>query len=344
MPRVPRFVPPAALVHVICRLVDGRFLFDDWARQEYLARLHRSLLRCDWQLLAYALMSNHVHLALVSGRDSLQHWIQPLHGSIAQWINRRRRRGAPKTLGHVFAQRPTTQLFGLEHAGIVIAYVHNNPGRAGATSNPLQSDWTSHRAYVGRAPAPPWLGVELGLTLCGFAADGPGRRAFHAFVCGRALHPRTIDHLERGPLGSGRAPKAASAAGLLIQSHPPSSPHAGPGVREVLDHVADFTALSPQALCDGGRTRAAVRARCIALRVWERLGHTRTAMCLQLGVSSAAASQTLKRNQHAPTDAAVATIVARLTEGTRPNLLTFARANQPRAALALAPAPEKLKS
>jgi hypothetical protein len=53
----------------------------------------------------------------------------------------------------------------------LISYHHNNPVRAKVVTSAIESTWTSHRAYLGRAERPSWLDIELGLSLAGFSAD-----------------------------------------------------------------------------------------------------------------------------------------------------------------------------
>lgn len=49
-------------------------------------------------------------------------------------------------------------------------------------ADPADSTWTSHRAYLALAPPPPWLGVQQGLSLCGYNVSRSGRWGFHDFV------------------------------------------------------------------------------------------------------------------------------------------------------------------
>lgn len=128
------------------------------------------LAKTDWHPLAYALMSSHIHWAARSGREPARRFLQPLHTSFALWLNR-----TDHTLGPVFAARFAAIACSEEQAALVIAYIHNNPVRAGVVADPADSSWTSHRAYLGLEPLPPWLDVEQGLSLCGYSASPSGR-------------------------------------------------------------------------------------------------------------------------------------------------------------------------
>lgn len=87
--------------------------------------------------------------------------------------------------------------------------------RANVVSSAEESCWTSHRAYLDPAHAPPWLAVEHGLALCGLDAGDAGRAAFHRLVCSRAAHPREPE-LSGSNLGALRQ-RVRRATGLPLE-------------------------------------------------------------------------------------------------------------------------------
>ena len=146
MPRFARLHAPGALVHLISRFVNREFLLAGQPeRDAYLARLATALGRCDWRLLAYALMSSHVHLVLLCGHAEPWRLLKPLHVSFAAWLNH-----AHGRFGPVFAERATTLLVAPEHAARLIAYVHNNPVRARLAQSPSDTLSTSRLAFWAR--------------------------------------------------------------------------------------------------------------------------------------------------------------------------------------------------
>jgi hypothetical protein len=264
-------------VHLISRFVDGRFLFDDPARAEYLRLLALALRHSAWRLVSYALMSSHIHLGLISGRDALDRWIHRVHGGIAEWLTVRRRAEDDKTRGHVFADRPKTLVSPLSAAPTVIMYHHQNPGSAGVVDDPSQSTWTSHRAYVGVDPTPEFLDVTLGLGLCGYRADDAGRSAFDEAVRARRITRDDIDGLP-----TVQVPYEADDTALRLV--------------EALDaaEIAQLASIGAGVLVGEmrGKSRrpAVVKARRVALLAWTELGGRQAEMTRYLGLSAAAAS------------------------------------------------------
>src|SRR6185436_11515539 len=96
----------------------------------------------------------------------------------ANWMNARRDR-----LGPLFADRPATYAMRPDSDGPLIAYIHNNPVRAGVVARAGDCNWTSHPIYVGTALAPAWLHVDEGLARCGVVAS-----EFDAWVAGSAMN------------------------------------------------------------------------------------------------------------------------------------------------------------
>jgi len=157
--RLARRTLPGALHHVICRFVDGRwYLRDDEERATYLRMLGAALSRTDWRCVAYCLMSSHIHLAMVAGRKPLSSWARRANSPFARFLNARHER-----FGSVFADRPDTWVIRPELEPRLLAYIHNNPVRAGVVPDAKASSWSSHRAYLGLVVGPDWLDIEDGL-------------------------------------------------------------------------------------------------------------------------------------------------------------------------------------
>ncbi len=325
MPRCVRQPAPGALHHIISRFFNRNFLLTGRAeRAEYLRRAAAAWSRTDCRILGYALMSSHVHWALVTGEAPWASFLQPLHTGFAQWLNRREDR-----LGPVFAGRPTVVLLDAARALALLTYIHNNPVRAGVARRPEQSYWTSHRAYIGDAPAPAWLDVEHGLALAGCDGSRAARRRFQDLVTKRSHEARcdALDELALGRLrrdararlgpgvelagaregvGGALSHDVVAKPGALLRERwlgPPSL---------VVDVAARHLGMPATRMRSSERSRDVVAARRVVLVAGVRyLNRGVYEMASTLGISGQAAGQLLRpRDGLTPALVAVAARVA----------------------------------
>jgi REP element-mobilizing transposase RayT len=193
MGRTPRAHLPGVAFHLTARLQNREPLFLG-SEARIVDLIGESARHCDVQLLALAVMPNHLHLIVVQGRLPLARLMQPLLRRVASLVARKRRRE-----GHIFERRyhdnPCLDAGYLRNA---IAYVHLNPVRAQLCTAPDAYPWTSHQAYASTAvhPALVHSAVEAGLQL--FArrdcADGYECRSdYRMFVGWRQAMDRYLD-------------------------------------------------------------------------------------------------------------------------------------------------------
>lgn len=157
------------------------------------------------RVLSYALMSTHVHLTLVGETEPVGKLLHRANTSFGMRWNR-----LNNGLGPVVAHRPTSIVVAKgEQLARLIAYQHNNPGRAGLVDCPSESDWTSHRIYIGDQRCPEYLDVEWALAAMGFSSTPSGRLAFHEYV-------RSRRHFGRDPSLSGPGPSSIPQAQQLL--------------------------------------------------------------------------------------------------------------------------------
>ena len=154
--------------------------------------LHRDSLwpREQVALHAYALMSSHVHLALTAGHDPARRVVQPLLGSVARRLNKLQRRFGP-----VVGDRATTVVMSPSRMAALVAYLHNNPVRAKVVHEAVQSDWTSHQAWIGVAARPRWLAVDAVAHQAHLIIGRRRRAARTRLGIGRRRRGRHVDHL-----------------------------------------------------------------------------------------------------------------------------------------------------
>ena len=125
MPRRARCVLPGVPYHVTQRGADRQATFSlDEDRHTYLRLLRENLSDADVPVWAWCLMSNHVHLVLLPGReDSLSLLLRRVHGRYAQYYNTRWGR-----TGHSCQNRFFSCILGIEHLW-AITYVASPSGR-----------------------------------------------------------------------------------------------------------------------------------------------------------------------------------------------------------------------
>lgn len=192
MPRSARLYYPGGFFHLISRFYNRSWLMDGAAeRLHYLKLYEKVAQRTDATVLAWCLMSSHIHLVVKAGNDPLSVLMKAVNTGFANWVNKRKGRA-----GAVFSDRYKAILvegepFLLE----LVRYVHNNPVRAGVVVAPEESSWSSHRAYLGLEAPPDWL--NTGVILGRFSRSvGHARRMFQRFVL------NGVDEGSRGDLSN----------------------------------------------------------------------------------------------------------------------------------------------
>jgi len=318
--RGPRLHAPSTVQHVIARFVGHEpWLNVPGARRAYVSFVRRALAGSDWVALAFALMSTHVHWLFWAGERPSASIMQSAHVAFAKWLNRRLDR-----IGPVFAERHRSIIVSGDSAAAVVAYVHNNPVHAGVVSCPAQSRWTSHRAFVGLSPAPPWLDVARALSLCGFDDSLAGRTAFDVFTRERVAEPgassiRPMDdpralegHLRarraavRAALGAPvevgtpilSAVGGAADLGLPVVARAPAAlrPRWAGDVLVAAEQCGSVCGVSLAELRSRARHRRVAGARRVVLLAWtEQLGRTRREMASALGITESAACRLVQR-------------------------------------------------
>jgi putative transposase len=138
MPRIARTVFAGLPYHITQRgnrREDVFFLNED--REVYLAWLQKYCAIHKVHVLAYCLMTNHVHLIVVPQQeDGLQGVLKPLHMRYAQRINRRQ-----GWSGHLWQGRFFSSPLDEAYLWFCVRYVERNPVRAGMVEQAEDYPW-----------------------------------------------------------------------------------------------------------------------------------------------------------------------------------------------------------
>ncbi len=157
MPRNLRTIEPGVAYHVTQRGVDRqKVFFSDGDRRTYLSLVGENLADAGVSVLAYCLVTNHVHWVVVPDReDALAVLFRRVHGRYAQYVNARRAR-----TGHLWQNRYFSCAVARGHLWSAVRYVELNAVRAGIVKDPGSYRWSSAAAHL-TGPE----GVELALPL-----------------------------------------------------------------------------------------------------------------------------------------------------------------------------------
>ncbi|MDA8329100.1 MAG: transposase [Betaproteobacteria bacterium] len=146
MPRLPRTVF-AGLPHHVTQRGNRRedVFFTDEDREAYLLWLEEYCDKHELKVLAYCLMTNHIHLIVVpTSDDGLQRVLKPLHMRYAQRINRAR-----NWKGHLWQGRFFSSALDEVYLMAAVRYVERNPVRAGMVQRAEDYRWSSAAAHCG---------------------------------------------------------------------------------------------------------------------------------------------------------------------------------------------------
>lgn len=153
MPRYPRRKCETGIYHIMARGINRQDIFyDHQDYQRYLNTIAR-LKENRFDLYAYCLMSNHVHLLVHEKEEDISIIMKRIGTSFAKWHNNKYDR-----VGHVFQGRYRSE--GVEDDLYLLGvtrYIHQNPVAAGITKKVEEYRWSSCRAYYGLSENPEGL-------------------------------------------------------------------------------------------------------------------------------------------------------------------------------------------
>ena len=176
MPRTARKRSESQIYHVMLRGINrSQLFFDDIDRHAFIERLSRYKEQCDFSLLAYALMGNHVHLLMKEeGSCGIPEAVKRLATSYAHYLNFRYDR-----TGYVFENRFASEpITGDPQLLQVCRYILLNPTKAGITP----FEWTSHADYTSTSPKPDAL-TDTSFILAQFSENPKrARELFSEFI------------------------------------------------------------------------------------------------------------------------------------------------------------------
>ncbi|KAB3525440.1 transposase [Alkaliphilus serpentinus] len=148
MPRKARKKSESGIYHIIMRGINRQNIFeDDEDRLKFLQTLEQYKGKSGYEVYAYCLMGNHVHLLLKIGEEPIEQVMRRICGSYVYWYNYKYQR-----VGNLFQDRFKSEPIEKdEYLLIVQRYIHQNPLKAGLIKNEEKYKWSSYCEYLGEA-------------------------------------------------------------------------------------------------------------------------------------------------------------------------------------------------
>ncbi len=145
MPRSARLKSESGMYHIIMRGINRQILF--WDEKDFI-RFIQTLEKykniCEFNLYAYCLMDNHLHLLLREGKEPLETVMRRICGSYVFWYNKKYDR-----IGYLFQDRFKSEpVENDEYFLAVLRYIFQNPLRAGMVENIKDYTWTNYKDYI----------------------------------------------------------------------------------------------------------------------------------------------------------------------------------------------------
>lgn len=165
MPRITRKQSKSKIYHVMVRGNERKNLFNDEDdKLRFIDTLYKlaghaeggkvsSLLACPssvdesekkFDVYAYCLMDNHVHLLINEGEDNISRIMKRIGSGYVYYFNKKYGR-----VGHLFQDRFKSEV--IEDDAYLLAavrYIHNNPVKACMVKYASQYQWSSYNEYI----------------------------------------------------------------------------------------------------------------------------------------------------------------------------------------------------
>lgn len=146
MPRTARQKSETGIYHIVLRGINRQDIFyDDEDRRKYLSILTECRHICAFELYAYCLMDNHIHLLMKVGSAPLETIFKRIGCRFVYWYNLKYQRTGPLFQGRFYSEPVEDDAYFLA----VLRYIHQNPVKAGLSAEPGGYRWSSYFSYAG---------------------------------------------------------------------------------------------------------------------------------------------------------------------------------------------------
>lgn len=144
LPRPLRYVSSTGIYHIMLRGVNRQEIFlDNQDYFKFIKELKITKEKYDYEIYAYVLMPNHVHLEIKEKENSISKIIHRVAVSYSIYFNKKYER-----IDHVFQDRYNSKVVESdEYLLKLMRYIHQNPEKANI-SKTEDYRWSSYKEYI----------------------------------------------------------------------------------------------------------------------------------------------------------------------------------------------------
>ena len=144
MPRIARMYSELKVYHIIIRGIDKQDIFlDTYDKDKFLKIIRDTKEKYNYEVYAYCLMDNHVHLIIYDKDEKISKIMQSIEIRYVSYFNLKYDR-----VGHLFQDRFHSKRIGdREYLKLACRYIHQNPAKAGIAKTE-EYKWSSYKEYI----------------------------------------------------------------------------------------------------------------------------------------------------------------------------------------------------
>lgn len=144
LPRVARDYSEIKVYHITIRGIDKQnIFFEDKDKGKFIEIIKDTKEKYNYELYAYCLMDNHVHLVIYDKEEKLSKIMQSIEISYVFYFNKKYDR-----TGHLFQNRFfSKKVENREYLKMLCRYIHQNPLKAGIAKTE-DYKWSSYQKYI----------------------------------------------------------------------------------------------------------------------------------------------------------------------------------------------------
>ena len=148
MARTTRKKSQTAIYHIMLRGINQQQIFiEDEDYYKFLRVLKDCKEICGFELYAYCLMGNHVHLLIKEGKETIDNILKRVGSRFVYWYNIKYDRK-----GHLFQDRFRSEpVDDQSYFNTVLVYIHQNPKNGGICKDLGDYKFSSYNEYINKS-------------------------------------------------------------------------------------------------------------------------------------------------------------------------------------------------